>query len=81
MKQGDGLRSWFSMAHLTVAARMFASYSLEFCIAAGVPLDLSYPGSLKYGSLTKMSDWMETNTWAKKSAILIPYLCNPIRCQ
>lgn len=62
LKHGEGLRSWLSMAHLTVAARMLASYSREFCMAVGVPRDLSYPGSLKYGSLTKIRLWMDTST-------------------
>lgn len=61
-KQGVGFRICSSMAHLTVACRILASYSRELAVPEGVPRDRSYPGSLKYGSDTKISDWMDTNT-------------------
>lgn len=62
-KQGVGLRICSSMAHRTVACRMLASYSRELAVPEGVPRDRSYPGSLKYGSDTKISDWMDTKTY------------------
>ena len=50
------------MAHLTVAWRMLASYSRELAVPDGLPRDRSYPGSLKYGSETRINDWMDTRT-------------------
>lgn len=67
LKQGEGFLNCSSIAQRTVAWQMLASYSLEFCWPAGVPLDLSYPGSLKYGSWTRMSDWIDTRTWVGKT--------------
>lgn len=66
LKQAEGFLSCSSIAHLTVAWRMFASYSLELAVPDAVPRDLSYPGSLKYGSDTRIRDWIETNTWSGK---------------
>jgi len=63
LKHGEGLRSISSIAHFVVACRMFASYSRELAVPDGVPRERSYPGSLKYGSETRISDWMETNTY------------------
>ena len=47
LKHGEGFLICSSIAHLTVACRMFPSYSRELCVPLGVPLDRSYPGSLK----------------------------------
>ena len=69
LKQPDGFFNCSNMAHLTDAWRMFASYSREFCWPAGVPRERSYPGSLKYGSGTRMSDWVETRTWDKQRTV------------
>ena len=66
MKHGGGLRSISSIAHLAVAWRMLASYSREDAVPVGVPRDRSYPGSLKYGSETRISDWIDTSTWRQE---------------
>lgn len=47
LKHGEGFLICSSIAHLTVACLMFPSYSRELCVPLGVPLDRSYPGSLK----------------------------------
>lgn len=47
LKQGEGFLNCSSMAHLTVACLMLASYSRELAAPDGVPLERSYPGSLK----------------------------------
>lgn len=41
LKHGDGFLICSSIAHLTVACRIFPSYSLELWVPLGVPLDRS----------------------------------------
>mmetsp|Transcript_13397 Transcript_13397/g.57084 ORF Transcript_13397/g.57084 Transcript_13397/m.57084 type:complete len:341 (+) Transcript_13397:381-1403(+) len=52
------------MAYRSVYSMMCLLYSSLFLFPSAVPMPLSYPGSLKNGSFTKMSDWMDTITCA-----------------
>ncbi len=47
VKQTGGFRNCSSIAHRTVACRIFASYSNDCEVPVAVPRVRSYPGSLK----------------------------------
>ena len=74
LKQAGGFFIISNMAYLTVACLMLLSYSLQLAVPAGVPRDLSYPGSLKYGSLTNIKLCMDTNTY-KTNVLLLLTVC------
>merc|ERR1712110_714543 len=50
------------MAQRIHCSRTGIVYSRLRCSPCGVPISRSKPGSLKYGSGTRISDWMETKT-------------------